>query len=102
LEKSKSSISVTFTDEGQVIAAGRSESILEVANRIQLDISQSCGGNASCGTCLIYVEKGLENCDPRNELEQEMAQDRGFRPHERLACQTTCFGTVTVRLAFRS
>jgi ferredoxin len=41
----------------------------------------------SCGTCLVRVESDLADLPPREELEGEMAECRGFAPRERLACQ---------------
>lgn len=98
MQNSKSSISVTFNDFEKLIDIRRNETILETCLRNKLDLPHSCGGFATCGTCRVIVEEGLENCLPRNEHEQEMASDRGFRDQERLACQTQCTGPVKVRV----
>jgi ferredoxin len=63
-------------------------SVLEVAMANDIPLSHSCGGMASCTTCLIVIKKGLEKIPPRNELEQEHATSRGFKTEERLGCQT--------------
>jgi len=63
------------------------ESVLEVLIKSKVPVDHSCEGMASCGTCRILVTSGVEDLPPRNSLEQEMATDRGFEPHERLACQ---------------
>ena len=62
-------------------------SLLEGLLDTGVDISHSCGGNASCGTCQIKVLFSSAVLKPRNELESEMATDRGFQEDERLACQ---------------
>ena len=72
--------------------------ILEVAENNQLPLSHSCGGMASCGTCRIHVEVGLEKFAPRNDLESEMAEDRGFQKTERLSCQNQAFDGLVVRV----
>lgn len=36
-----------------------------------------------CATCVIIIEEGMQNLEPKNELEEEM----GLRDNERLACQ---------------
>jgi len=51
------------------------------------DIDHACGGMGSCGTCRIFVEKGNDRLGPRNPTEFEMAQNREFKPNERLSCQ---------------
>jgi ferredoxin len=37
----------------------------------------------NCGTCVIVIESGMENLEPKNEQEEDM----GLRDNERLACQ---------------
>ncbi|GBF49676.1 adenylate/guanylate cyclase catalytic domain protein [Leptospira ryugenii] len=41
--------------------------------------------------------EGLENCPPRNELEEALAKAKGFLPNVRLACQTIPTGEVHLR-----
>ena len=74
------------TDE-KTLTTTTEEDLLEVCLKNKVDISHSCEGMASCGTCRIIVTDGVKNLPPRNQLEQEMANDRGFADHERLACQ---------------
>ncbi|MBO9667998.1 MAG: (2Fe-2S)-binding protein [Bdellovibrio sp.] len=62
-------------------------SILEVALREGIPLNHTCGGFGTCGTCRVFVREGLEKLPPRNEVEAEMAADRGFTEVERLACQ---------------
>lgn len=74
-----------FVAEIPLIESGR---LLDVLNAHKISINQSCGGFGSCTTCRIFVKSGLEKLSEKSELELEHAQDRGFSPHERLACQT--------------
>lgn len=83
--------------EGVSVSASQQESLLELALRVGLDLDHSCGGGASCGTCRVLVESPLESLAPRNELEMEMAQERGFSDQERLACQTLAQNGLRVR-----
>jgi ferredoxin, 2Fe-2S len=59
------------------------ENLLLLALRNRIPIATSCGGSGSCGTCRVTVKCG----QVRNDVEQAMADDRGFAPDERLACQ---------------
>lgn len=70
--------SCVFTDE---------ESVLEVALKNGLEISHSCGGMGSCTTCRVIVVEYRGQLPPRNELEQDIADMRGFQEEERLSCQ---------------
>lgn len=83
--------------EGVSVSASQHESILELALRAGLDLDHSCGGGASCGTCRVLVESPLEKLAPRNDLEMEMAQERGFSDQERLACQTLVQNGLRIR-----
>ncbi len=78
---------VFFPEEKSCELRGE-DSLLDVALNNKLEIGHSCGGMGSCGTCRVIVLEGLELLNPRNEVEQEIADTRGFQPNERLACQT--------------
>ena len=73
------------------------ESILTAALRNGINHLHACGGSARCSTCRIQVVSGLENCNPRNELELKLADTHNFSDDVRLACQTTITGDVDIR-----
>jgi len=62
-------------------------SLLDLCLSNKVPISHSCEGMASCGTCRVIITNGLSELPERNTLEQDMADDRGFKQEERLACQ---------------
>lgn len=75
------------------IKVGKANSVLEAILAQKYPINTSCGGMGSCGTCRVIVIEGAELLGERTELEQEIAEARGFKPNERLACQITpCSG----------
>jgi len=92
------SISIKFLPENVLVEASQDETLLEVALREHLDISHSCGGNGTCGTCRVWILKGVEQLPPRNEVELEIATDRGFGDHERLACQNLAVPELVVKI----
>lgn len=95
----KSGIYINFLPEpGDAVVSHKDRCVLDVALRAGVSIDHTCGGHGTCGTCLVEVISGLEHLGPRNELESEMAQDRGFKDCERLACQTAVEASLTVRL----
>ena len=84
--------------EDKIVEASHEESLLNSLLRQKIPLDHSCGGFGTCGTCRVFVLKGAEGLEPRNEVEIEMAADRGFRDDERLACQTLpCPGLVIRR-----
>ncbi len=63
------------------------ESLLELAIKHKVEIANSCGGMGTCGTCRVEIESSIVDLPVRNEIEQELASDRNFKPELRLACQ---------------
>lgn len=74
------------------------ETVLDCANRSNIDINQSCGGMGTCGTCRIIVQSDLKLLPPPNEIEAEMMNDRGFAANERLACQLLAEDDLVVEI----
>ncbi len=73
------------------------EPILPAALRTGIPFTHACGGRARCSTCRIVVVEGRQACASRNPREQAIANQLGFGPEFRLACQTVVTGDVTIR-----
>ncbi|MEM7647169.1 MAG: 2Fe-2S iron-sulfur cluster-binding protein [Pseudomonadota bacterium] len=76
-----------YDTEQQSLKPQKEESLLEVCLRENVPINHSCEGMGSCGTCRVIITQGTVFLPPRNMIEKEMADDRGFSETERLACQ---------------
>jgi len=83
----KQPLSMKFLPGEIVVQASQTETILEALTEAGIEMDNSCGGMGTCGTCRVFVEKGLEKLGPRNDPEAELAQDRKFAENERLTCQ---------------
>lgn len=95
----KSGIYITFLPDHPLVSVSqKDQSVLDVALRAGIEIDHTCGGHGTCGTCLVRVVEGLEKLAPRNEIELEMAEDRGFQADERLACQTCPVAGLSVQI----
>lgn len=81
------SIQMKLGIKQEIIAASQGETILEALIRNKQVINHSCGGGGTCGTCRIVIQVNSVAWPDRNEIEYEMAADRGFHETERLACQ---------------
>jgi len=77
--------------------ANEGETILMAALRAGIAHAHLCGGSARCSTCRVIIIEGLENCTPRNDEEQVIADMLRFDPRVRLACQTVVTGNVKLR-----
>ena len=73
------------------------KSILEVLNKQDIEIDQSCEGMGTCGTCRIVVldSKVLPE---RNEIESERATLLEFKDSERLACQLHPIDQIRIKI----
>ncbi len=85
--KTTSQSLVTFLPGEKKVDIGSNSTVLEMARSSRIPINQSCGGMGTCTTCRLIVEEAPEGCSPRTEIEQEQADDRGYKENERLACQ---------------
>lgn len=73
------------------------ETILNASLKAGIPHTHVCGGNARCSTCRVIVIEGLENINPRNEKEEQLALKKAFSPEIRLACQATVNGNAKLR-----
>jgi adenylate cyclase len=73
------------------------EPILPAALRAGIPFTHACGGRGKCSTCRVVVVEGWQACAERNARERAIADQLGFRPNFRLACQTVVTGDVTIR-----
>lgn len=73
-------------------------SLLEHLIQNDIEISHSCGGMGSCGTCRVLIISGSESLPPRNAEEQQRATDLQFQYHERLACQICPIQNLTIKI----
>jgi ferredoxin len=56
----------------------------------------NCNGNQRCGTCIVDISEGEDNCT-RRALDEEMVLSEN-PPNYRLSCVTSVFGDVTVEI----
>ena len=73
-------------------------SLLDLLLCNDVEIFHSCGGMGSCGTCRVYVKSPLEELPPRNEIESQMSESRGFSDNERLSCQLAPYSGLCIKV----
>ena len=83
--KAKDTKSLEIFSTGQKIDADPDGSVLEALIEAGVEISHTCGGMGTCGTCRVIMHSACEQ--ERTDLEKEIAEDRGFSENERLCCQ---------------
>ena len=72
-------MSVFCKTEGKVLKVENEDNLLKLCLREKIPLNHSCNGHASCGTCRVYITEGVDKLPPRNNLEQDMANDRQFK-----------------------
>lgn len=82
-----------------VTSKDNSKTILNIIHENQIDWMHACGAKGRCTTCKLIVHAGLENLSPINDLEQKFADLDRLKSNERLACQATLRGDISVSVA---
>jgi adenylate cyclase len=90
-------IRISYLPDARDVDASAGDTILQAALRAGIRLTHACGSNARCSTCRVAILEGLDNCAPRNEAEQAIADHLDFKPMIRLACQTQVTGPMSAR-----
>lgn len=88
---------ISLFKENQSVNCPIDDTILEATLAMNINHTHACGGQGKCSTCRVSVMQGIDNCSPRNAVEQEMAETLNFPTEIRLACQTKLKGNVSIR-----
>ncbi len=73
--------------ETHILKVKPGHTLLEIAVDNSVNMPNSCGGMGTCGTCRVRLTVTRGPTPERNEIETEMALERGFADDERLSCQ---------------
>lgn len=82
----------------QFIEVSHGDNLLDNLIIKKIRISHSCGGNGTCGTCLIKIENS--DLISKNIIENEFLMDRGYGQDLRLACQIEVDQKITIGKIF--
>lgn len=92
---------VRYIDDGIEVEVPIGTTLLEAAEKCGAPQGAACGGVAACGTCHLYVLKGMELLSEMDDTESD-AIEKAFdvRPNSRLGCQARIAkgGVVEVRI----
>lgn len=82
-----------------VASKDNSKTALNIIHENQIDWMHACGAKGRCTTCKLIVEKGMEYLSPVNAHEQKFIDAGRLKSNERLACQVTISGDISVSVA---
>ncbi len=94
---------VTFLhEEGKSGDVEPNLTLLEASKVLGFPLHHDCGGNASCTTCRVEVQRGCENLSEIEFEEQDLLDREALiEPWHRLGCQARIGGDVVVRVPER-
>ncbi len=101
---------IKFLRENREIEVEPGTNLRKAAQKAGISVYQgptkflNCLGNGLCGTCLVYVEEGIENCSNKGLMESinlnchplTIMHKIGKEDVARLSCQTSVNGDITV------
>ena len=90
---------VTLKPSNQVVEIEGDKNLLEALLEKGIYIKSSCGGVASCSDCICKVVGGEDNLDPPPFAELKFLGNVFHITKERLACQTTIHGDITLDIS---
>jgi ferredoxin, 2Fe-2S len=91
---------VTIMPAGKSIEASEGMTLLAAIQSLGFTLSTNdCGGNASCGTCHIFVQEGRKGVTKTTKAENEKLDTIvGVGSKSRLACQAKVLGTENIKV----
>lgn len=93
----KTSHKINLFKEDQSVNCPIDSTILEATLANNINHTHACGGQGNCSTCRVSIMEGIDNCSPRNNVEQKIATTLNFPTEIRLACQTKLSGDISMR-----
>jgi adenylate cyclase len=90
---------IFYLPDQRLVETNQASTLLEASLDAGIPHTHACGGNARCSTCRVMILAGQEHCSDRTDAEQVLADQLGFAPAMRLACQTAIAeqGQITLR-----
>jgi ferredoxin len=79
--------------------ANSEDTILQTLKKNNLSIKSSCGGCASCGTCVVKIISGEDHITPMESSEITLLGNIFHLTKERLACQTKMTGDIVIDIS---
>lgn len=90
---------VSFWPDGEAFTIDEDTSLLKALKDKDIYVKSSCGGVGSCGDCVIKVHTGENNLTPPTFAEIKLLGNVFHITKERLSCQITCKGNVTIDIS---
>lgn len=90
---------LTIKPTGEVFEIEEGKSVLELLREKDVYIKSSCGGHATCTDCIVKIVSGEDNLSPSPFPELKLLGNVFHITKERLACQLSVTGDVTIDIS---
>jgi len=87
---------INILKSGKVIQVSDGANLMQALLDGGLPVASSCGGDGVCAKCHVKVIAGSENLSKETQEEQELREINDIPKGQRISCQTTIFGNVTL------
>ncbi len=87
---------IFYLDDLTIPFSASDKTVLEAVLKQGEFLEYSCGGNGTCGTCLVELLPGQAALAPASG-EIDFRQERPLKDSERLACQMPCQEQLRLR-----
>lgn len=90
---------VTIIPSGKTIDATEGMTLLAAILAADETLNHNCNGNASCGTCHVFVQEGRKGLTRiAREENEKLDSIVGVGSKSRLACQAKVLGTEPIKV----
>jgi len=93
---------IKLLPSGKIVQAKSGENLREALIQNGFEIKSSCGGCASCGDCVLKIIDGEEHLDEISFEEKQLLGNVYHITSERLSCQLTVQGDLTIDISNHS
>ena len=93
-----SKITISNLNNKQVVSHNNSKTVLSIMHENFIDWMHACGGKGRCTTCKMKIIEGYDQISLLSDFEEKMRKVRRLAANERLACQCSASGDITVEV----
>lgn len=91
---------ISFSKSGKTVQVPDGSNLMKAILDVGIPVASSCGGDGICSKCHVKVLSGKENLSKETQEEQELREINDIPKGERISCQCTINGDVTLDASY--
>ncbi len=88
-------IEITFLPDKKKVKVSKGTLILDVLEKVGINIDTPCGGEGTCGKCKVFIKEGIPAA---NLIEKSFLTEEEIKKGYRLACQAKLFQDAIIEI----